>query len=81
MDQNRILALVDADPFEPFDIRTSDRRAYFVDHPNYLARSRDGRVVTYYTKEDDRAVTIDLHHVVSAEVAKRPPRSSVSDQT
>ncbi|MEO6436085.1 MAG: hypothetical protein ABIP55_10025 [Tepidisphaeraceae bacterium] len=31
----RILALVDAVPFQPFDIRTSDGRAYFVDSPDY----------------------------------------------
>jgi hypothetical protein len=38
----RILELVDADPFQPFDIRTSDGRGYFVDSPAYFARSREG---------------------------------------
>jgi hypothetical protein len=68
----RMLELVDADPFRPFDIRTSDGRAYFVDSPDYFARSREGDVVTYYTPEDDRAVTIRVAHIVSLEVANRP---------
>ncbi len=72
MDQRRVLDLMDADPFQPFDIRTSDGRAYFVDSIEHLARSRAGDIVTYYTKEDDRAVTIDLRHVASVEIANRP---------
>jgi len=68
---DRILELVDADPFVPFDIRTSDGRAYLVDSPDYFARSRKGDIVTYFT-EDDRAVTIRVEHVVSLEVANRP---------
>jgi len=69
---NRLLALVDAEPFQPFDIRTSDGRAYMVDSPEYFARSREGDVVTYYTPEDDRAVQIRVSHIVSLEVANRP---------
>ena len=68
----RILELVDAEPFQPFDIRTSDRRAYFVDSPEYFARSREGDIVVYFTPEDDRAVTIRVAHIVSIEVANRP---------
>ena len=68
----RILELVDADPFLPFDIRTSDGRAYLVDSPDYFARSREGDVITYYTPEDDRAVTIRVSQIVSLEVANRP---------
>lgn len=68
----RIIELVDAEPFQPFDIRTSDGRAYMVDSPEFFARSRRGDVVTYYTPEDDRAVTIRVAHIVSLEVASRP---------
>ena len=68
----RIIELLDADPFQPFDIRTSDRRAYMVDAPVYLARSRTGDVFVYFTPEDDRAVTIRVKHIVSLEVANRP---------
>jgi hypothetical protein len=68
----RIVELVDADPFQPFDIRTSDGRAYYVDLPDYFARSREGDVITYYTPEDDRAVTIRVSQIVSLEVVNRP---------
>ena len=68
----RILELVDAEPFQPFDIRTRDGRAYFVDSPDYFARSREGDVITYYTREDDRAATIRVSQIVSLEVANRP---------
>ncbi len=68
----QILELVDADPFQPFDIRTSDGRAYLVDSPDYFARSREGDTVTYYTPEDDRAVIIRVSQIVSLEVANRP---------
>ena len=68
----RILELVDADPFLPFDIRTSDGRAYLVDSPDYFARSREGDIIVYFTPEDDRAVTIRVSQIVSLEVANRP---------
>jgi len=68
----RIIQLVDADPFQPFDVRTSDGRAYFIDSPEYFARSREGDVVVYFTPEDDRAVTIRVSQIVSLEVANRP---------
>ena len=57
----RILELVDAEPFQPFDIRTSDGRAYYVDSPDYFARSREGA-----------AVTIRVSQIMSLEVANRP---------
>ena len=68
----RILELVDADPFLPFDIRTGDGRAYLVDSPDYFARSREGDIIVYFTPEDDRAVTIRVSQIVSLEVANRP---------
>ena len=68
----RITDLLDAEPFQPFDVRTSDGRAYMVDAPEFLARSRKGDVVVYFTPEDDRAVTIRVKHIVSLEVANRP---------
>jgi hypothetical protein len=72
MNQQRIIDLMHAQPFLPFDIRTSDGRVYTVDHPDFIARSRDGRTVTYYLPEDSRMVIIDMQHVVALEVANRP---------
>ena len=72
MENRRLLEVVDADPFLPFDIRTFDGRVYSVDAPQFLARSREGDVITYYTPEDDRAVMIHVKHIVAIEVANRP---------
>ena len=49
-----------------------DGRAYFVDSPDDVARGREGGVVTYYTPEDDRAVTTRVSQIVSLELANRP---------
>ncbi|HEV2293271.1 MAG TPA: hypothetical protein VGR35_05410 [Tepidisphaeraceae bacterium] len=67
----RLLQLVDADPFVPIDVRTSDGRVYTIDPPDYFARSRRGHIVTYIT-EDDRFVNISVGQVVAVEVANRP---------
>ena len=54
-------------PFQPFEIRVSDGRVYPVDHPEFLAQSRNGHFVVY-TTDDDRVIIIDLAHVTSLEV-------------
>jgi hypothetical protein len=69
---DRMIELLDAEPFQPFDIRTSDGRAYMVDAPIYLARSRTGETITYYTPEDDRMVVTRVSQIVSLELANRP---------
>jgi hypothetical protein len=58
-------------PFEPFELRLSNGRAYTVDHPEFIALSRDGRTVAYYT-DDGRLVTIALAHVNTIEKLNRP---------
>jgi hypothetical protein len=69
---DRMIELLDAEPLQPFDIRTSDGRAYMVDAPIYLARSRTGETITYYTPEDDRMVVTRVSQIVSLELANRP---------
>lgn len=71
MKDDRIKEFMHTQPFRPFDIRTSDGRVYSVDHPDFLARSRDGRTITYYT-DDDRMVVIDTQQIVAMEIANRP---------
>jgi hypothetical protein len=71
MKEDRIQEFMHHQPFQPFDIRTSDGRVYFVDHPDFLARSRDGRTITYYT-DDGRMVVINTLQIVALEVANRP---------
>jgi hypothetical protein len=71
MDQRKIDEFWKRQPFSPFDIRTSDGRVYTVDHPDFLSKSRDGRVL-YYITEDDRLTSIAIPHIVALEVANRP---------
>ena len=74
MNDGRIKEFMHRVPFAPFDIRTSDGRAYTVDHPDFIARARGGKVIVFFT-EDDRAIMIDVSHIVSLEVANRPSGS------
>ena len=46
MTAERIQEFMHNAPFQPFDIRTSDGRVYTVDHPDFIARSRDGKTLT-----------------------------------
>ena len=55
-------------PFAPFDIRTSDCRVLKVDHPDFLARSRNGKTIRVVA-EDDRDIVIDINHITQLEVA------------
>lgn len=71
MKDEKIREFLHRQPFAPFDIRTSDGRVYTVDHPDFLMRSRDGKVI-YLITEDDREILIDVQHIVSLEVANRP---------
>lgn len=58
-------------PFQAFDIRTSDGRVYTVDHPDFLMRDRAGELVTYMA-EDNREIKIALSQIVSLEVTNSP---------
>jgi hypothetical protein len=69
--EERLIEMIHGQPFKPFEIRTSDGGAYEVDHPDFVARSRDTRTVVYFTG-DDRMVMIDTAQIVSLEVANRP---------
>ncbi|HSI32884.1 MAG: hypothetical protein ACAI43_12300 [Phycisphaerae bacterium] len=71
MTDEKIRDYLHRQPFQPFDIRVSDGRCYTVDHPDFLMRSRGGRLV-YLVTEDDREIVLDVEHIVSMEVANRP---------
>lgn len=60
-----------AQPFQPFDIRTSDGRVYTVDHPDFLMRDRIGDPV-YYVTDDNREIKIALSQIVSLEATNSP---------
>lgn len=59
------------EPFEAFEMRLSNGRVYTVDHPDFIALSRDGRTVAFYT-DDGRLVTIAVQHINTIEKLNRP---------
>ncbi len=66
-----VRSYLQATPFDPFEMRLSNGRVYTVDHPEFVALSRDGRTITHYT-DDSRIVTIALQHVNTIEKLNRP---------
>jgi hypothetical protein len=54
-----IQRLRSAAPFEPFQVLTADGHAYDVHHPEYIAQTPSGRLITIGL-EDDSTVTLDL---------------------
>jgi len=71
MKSDRIREFVKRAPFIPFDIKTTDGRAYLVDHPEFLSVSRNGDTIVYFT-EDDRIAVIDVDQIVALELSNRP---------
>ena len=64
--------LMNAEPFIPFVIKTSDGKVYRVKHPDYLAISPNRRWMTVYADEDFGTMLSALHIVA---VEPRPVRS------
>jgi hypothetical protein len=46
-------------PFQPFTIRMADGRTFEVPHPDFIAQSPSGRVVSVF-KTDDTCSLLDL---------------------
>ena len=62
-----IVEFLRAAPFKPFDIHTSGRRVYTVEHPEFVMRTHAGNVI-YYITDDDRPIMIALTQIVSLEI-------------
>ena len=65
-------AMMNAEPFIPFVIKTSDGREYRVRHPDYLAISPNGAWMTVYADEEVGTM-LSAAHVVAVE--PRPART------
>ena len=64
-----IRMFMNAEPFVPFVIKTSDRKQYRVRHPDYVAISPRGGRVTVYADEETGAMLTALH-IVAVEPQK-----------
>ena len=66
--------LMNAEPFVPFLIKTSDGKQYRVKHPDYLAISpKGGRVVVF--ADEEASTTVSALHIVAAEPQLRRSRA------
>ena len=78
---DEIRRLSKAAPFEPFEIRMSDGRAYVVEHPEFMMMSRDLSLVFLALDPDENndfqtRVTLAVDHVTGLEenAPRRPSR-------
>ena len=64
MTSERLTEMLEATPFQPFDIRLADGRAIRVQHPEFVARSPSGRTAVVF-QPDDSMTIIDVFLAVS----------------
>ena len=63
---DEVRRLMNAEPFKPFLVKTSDGRQYRVKHPDYLAISPKGGRITVYADEET-STTLSALHIVAVE--------------
>lgn len=61
-------------PFQAFDLRTSDGRVYTVEHPEFLKLYHKVQAVNY-TTDDDRDIIIDADQIVAIEAINHTRRA------
>jgi hypothetical protein len=71
---DEVRRLINAEPFVPFLIKTSDGKQYRVKHPDYLAISPKGGRVTVYADEEVSTMLSALH-IVAVEPHLRRSRA------
>ncbi len=62
-----------AQPFVPFDIKTADGDTIHIVHPDFVARSPDGRSAMAY-ESDGHPRLVNLQMVVTIEPRKQPTK-------
>jgi len=71
---DEVRRLMNAEPFAPFLIKTSDGKQYRVKHPDYLAISPKGGRITVYADEETSTM-ISALHMVAVEPQRTRSRS------
>ncbi|MEO6753117.1 MAG: hypothetical protein ABIP85_15165 [Chthoniobacteraceae bacterium] len=71
---DEVRKLVNAEPFVPFLIKTSDGKQYRVKHPDYLAISPKGGRITVFADEEV-STTLSALHMVAVEPQLRRSRA------
>ncbi len=62
--------MIVAQPFRPFDLRTTDGDTFHVFHPDYCMISPRGGTAIIYQREDEGHTVINLHNVVSTQITR-----------
>ena len=62
---------MNAEPFAPFLIKTSDGKQYRVKHPDYVAISPKGGRITVFADEETSTMIRALHMMVVEPLRKR----------
>ena len=65
---------INAEPFVPFLIKTSDGKQYRVKHPDYVAISPKGGRITVFADEEV-STTLSALHIVAVEPQLRRARA------
>ena len=66
---DEVRKLMNAEPFVPFFVKTSDGKQYRVKHPDYVAISPKGGRVTLYDDEET-TTTLSALHIVGVELLR-----------
>ena len=71
---DEVRKLMNAEPFVPFVIKTSDGKQYRVKHPDYVAISPKGGRITVFADEEV-STTLSALHMVAVEPQSRRSRA------
>ena len=72
----KVIALrhvLNAQPFRPFDVKTTDGDTFRVIHPDFAMISPRETEVLFYDKDDNFRM-VAMNHIVSVEPVKQQPR-------
>jgi hypothetical protein len=63
----QLKSVMHAQPFRPFTIHMGGGRAFYVKHPDFIARSPSGRMVIVYADDESHSI-LDMLLVTDLEV-------------
>ena len=72
MNANELKELYHATPFRPFEIVLPNGSTVAIDHPEFMAFSRDYRMVVVYPMEGSGAKHIDIKLIIALNVLSLP---------
>jgi hypothetical protein len=70
---DEVRKLMNAEPFRPFFVKTSDGKQYRVKHPDYVAISPKGGRLSLFDDEET-TTTISALHIVAVEPSRSKTR-------